>query len=374
MYRVYDLVGSSVPSSLLFIAAVLEFMAGGEVQWKDEYGRPTMMVDEARRTLRDVVCGLEYLHYQGIIHRDIKPANLLWDEHHRVKISDFGVSHFSYALLIASGGLMNDADVEGSEDPSLLDDHELAKTAGSPAFFAPELCLSSESVPTASTASGGHATTPAQTTEVGEKEFPFDAPGNDASARPDTPTKAGSAPRLKPPFQERDSDNTASGSTARGTPNSPPRSKRPPITKAIDIWALGVTLYCLLFGHPPFTADSEYALFTVIPNEDYVLPTYMGADRIRVGPRRARWKPRNRWPSEEGEEEEEEEEEADEKEEEGPDAKLEELSEEARLVRDLLDKLLEKDPAKRIKLEEVKVSFSYRLWPLRDGRRAVLLC
>jgi [calcium/calmodulin-dependent protein kinase] kinase len=39
---------------------VLEFMAGGQVVWQDENRRPTMTVDEARRTFRDVLLGLEY--------------------------------------------------------------------------------------------------------------------------------------------------------------------------------------------------------------------------------------------------------------------------------------------------------------------------
>jgi len=49
---------------------------------------------------------------------------------HTVKISDFGVSHFSQKT---SALVKNHA--QTSEDTDLV------KTAGSPAFFAPELCF-----------------------------------------------------------------------------------------------------------------------------------------------------------------------------------------------------------------------------------------
>lgn len=39
---------------------VLEFMAGGQVVWQDDNKQPTLTIDEARRTFRDVVLGLEY--------------------------------------------------------------------------------------------------------------------------------------------------------------------------------------------------------------------------------------------------------------------------------------------------------------------------
>ena len=251
------------------IFMVLEFMQGGDVVWKDVMGRPTMRVDEARSVLRDLVLGLEYLHYQGIIHRDIKPANLLWDEHHRVKISDFGVSHVSLANQRAAAALGDPAAVAAA---AAADEVELAKTAGSPAFFAPELCVASSG--------------------------------------------ASSAPR---------------------------------ITKSIDVWALGVTLYCLLFGHVPFSAETEFALFAVIAQDDFALPEFMGADRVRIGPRAPRWAPASpdgAPPSRDAVAQA-----AAASRRDVPEAQL---GVEARLVRDLLDRLLEKDPAKRITLEGVK--------------------
>ncbi|NWS20589.1 KKCC1 kinase, partial [Pachyramphus minor] len=71
--------------------------------------------EQARLYFRDIVLGIEYLHYQKIIHRDIKPSNLLLGDDGHVKIADFGVSN----------------QFEGN-------DAQLSSTAGTPAFMAPE--------------------------------------------------------------------------------------------------------------------------------------------------------------------------------------------------------------------------------------------
>lgn len=153
---------------------------------------PALTFEQARSTFRDTVLGLEYLHYHGIIHRDIKPANLLWTKNYRVKISDFGVSYLGR-------GAGEEDDEEGSKrkkDQFSGRDKEieLAKTVGTPAFFAPELCFFDTSKP------------------------------------------------------------------------------RPQITSAIDVWALGVTLYCLIFARCPFLADGEFELFNVIARQELFIP------------------------------------------------------------------------------------------------------
>jgi serine/threonine protein kinase len=161
---------------------VLEYMAGGQLKWRDEDNNPLLNIEQIRQIIRDTVLGLEYLHFQGIIHRDIKPANLLLDENQHVKISDFGVSHLA-KVDEETGELLTEGDLE------------LSKTAGSPAFFAPELCHTSAD------------------------------------------------------------------------------TKRSSITKAIDIWALGITLYCLLFGMTPFPETGhEFQLFNMICNDPIPIP------------------------------------------------------------------------------------------------------
>lgn len=175
------------------IYLVLEYMAGGELQWKTADDTPLLSTSQTHAIFRDVINGLEYLHHNGIIHRDIKPANLLWTsidpENRRIKISDFGVS----VLLHSSDH-----------------DEEMAKTAGSPAFFAPELC-------------GGDDFNILEMFNQSTNDFPSMSPPRPSVTRP--PLKIG--------FQ-------------------------------IDIWAVGVTLYCISFGCVPFIAPTELKLFQVI--------------------------------------------------------------------------------------------------------------
>lgn len=150
---------------------------------------PVMTQQDARETFRDTVLGLEYLHYQNVIHRDIKPANLLVTENHRIKISDFGVSYL--------GRRRSDDDPSGDQsesDAHTIDEAvELAKTVGTPAFYAPEVCHTELDI------------------------------------------------------------------------------VQPKIGPEIDIWALGVTLYCLIYGRVPFHDHNQWLLLRQITySEPYI--------------------------------------------------------------------------------------------------------
>ncbi|KAI9837525.1 MAG: hypothetical protein M1819_007176 [Sarea resinae] len=154
--------------------------------------------ENSRCWFRDLILGIEYLHAQGILHRDIKPDNLLLTEDDVLKIVDFGVS-------------------EMFEKQSEM---KTEKSAGSPAFLPPELCVAKH---------GG-----------------------------------------------------ISG-------------------KAADIWSMGVTLYCLLYGRIPFEKSSVLDLYESIKND----PVDYGDNCDPV-------------------------------------------------LKDLLSRLLEKDPAKRITMPELR--------------------
>ncbi|CDH49821.1 upstream serine threonine kinase for the snf1complex [Lichtheimia corymbifera JMRC:FSU:9682] len=225
----------------------LEYMEGGEIQWRDENEMPVMGMEEARSIFRSVVSGLDYLHYQGIIHRDIKPANLLLTRDRVVKISDFGVSYLNEHLAGNQHSIREEEEEEEEDGCCDKIDRELAETAGTPAFFAPELC-----------STGGE--------DMG------------------------------------DISNTS-------------HRRRHRITKAIDIWALGVTLYCFAFGRCPFTAANEFELFNNIPRDPLQFP-----DPNEIGF---------------------------------------DISD---ALKDLLYRLLTKDPEKRITLEQVK----HHPWVIED--------
>lgn len=224
---------------------------------------PCFTVVEARQAFRDVVLGLQYLHYQGIVHRDIKPANLLWTKEHNVKISDFGVSYFGRPMRETEA----DETVSESEAQDFDDELELSKTVGTPAFFAPELCYTDLDV-------------------------------------------------------------------------GPP----PKISEKIDVWSLGVTLYCMIFARIPFLAEDEFQMFRKIAKEEVYIPKrrLRPVDPSTSPKASSLYSRNNRAPYRDDHE-----------------LVYEDVDEN---LRDLLFKMLIKDPRRRIDLRDVK----HHPWVLGD--------
>ena len=68
-----------------------------------------------RKIFQQLICAIEYCHYNGICHRDLKPENLLLDEENNLRIVDFGLSN------------------------SMKDGMFLKTSCGSPNYAAPEV-------------------------------------------------------------------------------------------------------------------------------------------------------------------------------------------------------------------------------------------
>ncbi|KAJ2881374.1 hypothetical protein IWW38_005807, partial [Coemansia aciculifera] len=230
-------------------------------------------------------------------------------------------------------GTLGDINVSFDEKD---EERELAKTAGTPAFFAPELCCTADEL--AKVLKDERARRQAHMKLVSRNRHNTDTMLSAPATRTSTSTqivdaepesgsgKRGNSLRPTSMFIEKTPSNVGSGSasavplgvggpaksmkrhstiasllarpfspkprSSAGSGNTPGPALLPEdcddelddqplpanvITPAIDIWAMGVTLYCLIYGRVPFQASTEFELFNIIPRQPLEFPQHLEA-------------------------------------------------------------------------------------------------
>ncbi|XP_002165681.3 serine/threonine-protein kinase PLK4 isoform X1 [Hydra vulgaris] len=85
---ILEMYGSFEDSNYVYL--ILELCHNGELQ---QYLKKSPMNEEqARKTIREVIIGLLYLHSHGILHRDLSLGNILLTKNMDIKIADFGLA------------------------------------------------------------------------------------------------------------------------------------------------------------------------------------------------------------------------------------------------------------------------------------------
>lgn len=101
---------------------VMPFLAGKTlVDVLSEYHAREEVLPHERieQITNDIASALDYAHQRGMIHRDVKPANIIFDDHNRAILTDFGIARLAQRSGLTQEGMI----------------------VGTPAYMSPEQAL-----------------------------------------------------------------------------------------------------------------------------------------------------------------------------------------------------------------------------------------